>query len=56
MTQNGHVWGGGGCSTRKKLKTFLFHIFQKKVWSKWVDGILERAARSKNFIGFGKDE
>jgi len=40
---------------------FPFSVQEKnehgqKVWSKWVDGILERAAKSKNFIGFGKDE
>ena len=28
----------------------------QKVWSEWVDGILEKAAKSKNFIGFGKNE
>ncbi len=28
----------------------------QKVWTEWVDKILEKAAESKNFIGFGKDE
>ena len=27
-----------------------------KIWFEWVDGVLERAAKSKDFIGFGKDE
>ncbi len=28
----------------------------QKVWTEWVDKILEKAAESKNFIGFEEDE